>query len=86
MVQPFMSKVIDTLKVLATGRMVITSTNGHFLQTEEEIDKLIDSELDALVFAKACQATAIKICGKRSFLQIMNTAGLNMTAARNREL
>lgn len=51
--EPFMNKEIFSMIKYAKnkGIKVITSTNGHFLQTEEEIDKLIDSGLDALIFA-----------------------------------
>jgi radical SAM protein with 4Fe4S-binding SPASM domain len=33
------------------GLKMISSTNGHFFESEENIDQLIDSGLDALIFA-----------------------------------
>ena len=33
------------------GIKIITSTNGHFFESEENVDRLIDSGLDVLIFA-----------------------------------
>jgi len=35
----------------AKGMQIITSTNGHFFKSERDVDELIDSELDVLMFA-----------------------------------
>lgn len=51
--EPFMNK--DFCKMIRYAKMkgmkIITSTNGHFLRSENDIDELIDSKLDVLMFA-----------------------------------
>jgi MoaA/NifB/PqqE/SkfB family radical SAM enzyme len=51
--EPFMNKDIYRMIRYARekGLKVITSTNGHFLSSEEDIDSLIGSGLDAIIFA-----------------------------------
>jgi MoaA/NifB/PqqE/SkfB family radical SAM enzyme len=51
--EPFMNKEIFSMIRYAKGKglKIISSTNGHFFDSEENIDRLIDSGLDALIFA-----------------------------------
>ena len=51
--EPFLNKDFFSMIQYAKnkGIKIITSTNGHFFEEEENIDRLIDSGLDALVFA-----------------------------------
>jgi radical SAM protein with 4Fe4S-binding SPASM domain len=51
--EPFMNK--DLCRMIryakSTGMKIITSTNGHFFESENDVDELIDSKLDVLMFA-----------------------------------
>jgi MoaA/NifB/PqqE/SkfB family radical SAM enzyme len=51
--EPFLNKDIFPMIRFAKekGIKIITSTNGHFFEKEENVDRLIDSELDVLIFA-----------------------------------
>ncbi|MBI4396802.1 MAG: glycosyltransferase [Elusimicrobia bacterium] len=51
--EPFLNKdFLDMVRYGKTkGIQFITSTNGHFFETNEDVDRLIDSGLDALIFA-----------------------------------
>jgi MoaA/NifB/PqqE/SkfB family radical SAM enzyme len=51
--EPFMNKDVYRMIRYAkkTGMKIITSTNGHFFETEGDLDELIDSGLDVLMFA-----------------------------------
>lgn len=51
--EPFLNKDFFSMILYAKnkGIKIITSTNGHFFEEEENIDRLIDSGLDTLVFA-----------------------------------
>jgi len=51
--EPFLNKDFFSMIQYAKnkGIKIITSTNGHFFEEEENIDRLINSGLDALVFA-----------------------------------
>ena len=51
--EPFINK--DFCRMIryakATGMKIITSTNGHFFESEHDVDELIDSGLDVLMFS-----------------------------------
>jgi MoaA/NifB/PqqE/SkfB family radical SAM enzyme len=51
--EPFLNRDIFPMIGFARdrGMRVITSTNGHFFEDEENVDLLIDSGLDVLIFA-----------------------------------
>jgi radical SAM protein with 4Fe4S-binding SPASM domain len=51
--EPFLNKDFFSMIRFAKDKAIkiITSTNGHFFENEENVDRLIDSGLDVLVFA-----------------------------------
>ncbi len=51
--EPFLNKDFFSMIKYAKdkGIKIITSTNGHFFENEDNVDKLIDSGLDVLIFA-----------------------------------
>ena len=51
--EPFLNKDIFAMIAYAKqhGLKIITSTNGHFFEHLEDIDRLLDSGLDVLIFA-----------------------------------
>jgi MoaA/NifB/PqqE/SkfB family radical SAM enzyme len=51
--EPFMNKDIFSMIRYAKdkGLKIVSSTNGHFFDDEANVDRLIDSGLDALIFA-----------------------------------
>lgn len=51
--EPFLNKDFFSMIRYAKdkGIKIITSTNGHFFENDENVDKLIDSGLDVLIFA-----------------------------------
>lgn len=51
--EPFLNRDFFSMVKFAKskGIQIISSTNGHFFETEENADRLIDSGLDVLIFA-----------------------------------
>lgn len=51
--EPFLNQNFLSMIQYAKGKgiKIITSTNGHFFESENNVDALIDSGLDALIFA-----------------------------------
>jgi len=85
--EPFVNPDIFSMIRIATerGLKVITSTNGHFFETDDNIDRLIDSGLDVLIFALdgPDQETYETYRKNGDFEKAL--AGLNRLARRRRE-
>ncbi len=85
--EPFLNKDFLSMVEFAKdkGIQIISSTNGHFFETEQNVDQLIDSGLDVLIFAidGTDRETYEKYRQKGDFDRAMR--GLRLLVQRKRE-